>query len=291
MVFLSLPEVCSACGGPARVPLSRRTYPLRARAPSPSAMGTSYSTTGMAVFNGEMVVNEGKPVPAGFHTTTVCCFCFCWAGPRCVAPALFRPPCCVRPPFLVHAVTASPPQPHRLRARAPASYTGIPEGSLPVPAEEGEAIMARWKGLWKVTPMDSPTIVYTDATFFEDKVTLSGGVHNQIVAVANTPAVSKLYLFRAPDGTLFMDNLGTMVVSESPSELVYATAVRGARSLLTRVVAVQPIEMQREKSGFFGFAATGSLVDELAKLAKLKDSGATTEEEFSTTKAKLLSKA
>ena len=147
---------------------------------------------------GVQVTNDGDPVPPG--TKGTCCLCI--------------------PLF---------------------TYSGIPEGTTRVPEDEEKEILKRWYGHWKLIDLGSAgpgvgnRLAFTDGYIDGNILALSGGMHNTTqhvgsigdshyrqsitTAVANAPQKQRLSLWRGTDGTLYIDNTGTRIVSETPTEL------------------------------------------------------------------------
>ena len=124
---------------------------------------------------------------------------------------------------------------------APYSYLGIPREACVVEEKEAAAIVARWKGTpyshfyrlaavephglegpWGGPPIASFETVYIS----EDGMLFSGGTHEQsrgnnkgTRVVQNAPYKHKLVLRRGADGELYLDNLGSRVLEDSPAEL------------------------------------------------------------------------
>jgi hypothetical protein len=110
---------------------------------------------------------------------------------------------------------------------------GIPDGSQPLPESEKDALCTKLKGNWKLQPLQAAnggnSIQYTDVFVRDDVMILSGGMHNRTqyvgghdthhgtiqTAVSNPTIEQKIIPFRAPDGTLFVDNIGSILVRQS----------------------------------------------------------------------------
>lgn len=202
--------------------------------------------------------------------------------------------------------------------------TGVPSGSVSLSTEEKNAILRRWAGYWKVAPVPPMSlkghnakfyIQYTDAYLNGDTMTLWGGTHEGVrsttgtlkstgrplepqskakvslateASIANEGQVNKLVLFRAPDGTLYLDNIGTFLVREEAGELEMQTAM-GWKICFFRDPAAQAVAQAS--------VAASKMMDrgedvpgKIAKLKELHDSGAITMDEFNEGKAKLLSR-
>ena len=151
--------------------------------------------------DGVQVYNDGNPIPPGTEASLNSCLC-------CSA-TLFK-------------------------------YSGIPEGTTRVPEAEEKEILQRWYGHWKIiVPGSARTVntfgrlTFTDGYIDGNILTLSGGVEyvpvyytdagddtpSDTKAVANAPQKQRLSLWRGTDGTLYIDNTGSRVVSETPTEL------------------------------------------------------------------------
>ena len=210
-------------------------------------------TSGVKKENGMQIYNDGEPALPGWGPT--CC---------CKAVKLF-------------------------------TVTGIPKGTPRVPEAEEKEILARWAGTHNIVPLSTGgaggnVVAYTVAHIEGNVMTISGGMHNStqrvgdrpvVMAVANEPQQQRLKFWRGADGTLYIDNIGSKLVSESPSEIKILNAL-GMDMLLRReggVVAVGVVVAAMDR---------GDVGSELQKLADLKKSGALTDEEFAAAKAKLL---
>ena len=152
--------------------------------------------------DGVQVYNDGNPIPPGTEASLNSCLC-------CSA-TLFK-------------------------------YSGIPEGTTRVPEAEEKEILQRWYGHWKLHDLGSAgpgvgnRLAFTDGYIDGNILALSGGMHNTTqhvgsigdshyrqsitTAVANAPQKQRLSLWRGTDGTLYIDNTGSRVVSETPTEL------------------------------------------------------------------------
>ena len=133
--------------------------------------------------DGVQVYNDGNPIPPGTEASLNSCLC-------CSA-TLFK-------------------------------YSGIPEGTTRVPEAEEKEILQRWYGHWGLHNLGSAGaggyIRFTDGYIDGNILALSGGM--------NTPdgwrqlsQKQRLSLWRGTDGTLYIDNTGSRVVSETPTEL------------------------------------------------------------------------
>ena len=138
---------------------------------------------------------------------------------------------------------------------------GIPKDTPRVPADEERAILERWKGDWEVVFNEKlankrPNIddihgkqhfggqfflAFERAHFNGDMLKLSGGhhlretreadgsEHGRVVSqkALHYPRRVRLSLWRGADGTLYIDNVGSKVLSESPNELKVRHAGNG----------------------------------------------------------------
>ena len=147
---------------------------------------------GYRVENGMAIYNDGAPAPPGWGPT-YCCI------------KLFK-------------------------------VSGIPEGTPRVPKDEEKAILARWQGRYKIVSLSSPpglkgdTVSFTDAHISGDILEVSGGtrmIHTQhgTIHVPNQPQKQRVSLWRGADDVLYIDNLGSKLVRESPNEIEIMNAM------------------------------------------------------------------
>ena len=158
---------------------------------------------------GVQVYNDGDPLPPG--TKATCCVCI--------------------PLF---------------------TYSGIPEGTTRVPEDEEMEILKRWYGHWKLIDLGSAgpgvgnRLAFTDGFIDGNILALSGNIlgaqahlqgyridalridevceesgHDKATMAAYYRQTQKqrLSLWRGTDSTLYIDNTGTRLVSETPTEL------------------------------------------------------------------------
>ena len=145
---------------------------------------------------------------------------------------------------------------------------GLPEGCKPLSPDEIQPILDRWQGEWQVQPLPPMAIKgfnskfyvqYTTAHIDGDNVILSGGFHDEKrvsksqgkiggfdgfggtsvnlstttnVQVQNEGQINKLIFFRAPDGKLYVDNVGSYIESEQPNRIRFITAQEYPMTLL-----------------------------------------------------------
>ena len=167
--------------------------------------------SGYRVENGVVVYNGGAPAPPGWGVTYCCCI----------------------PIFKV---------------------SGIPEGTPRVPKDEEKAILARWQGRYKIVSLSSPpgikgdVVSFTDVHVKGDILEISGGtrmIHTQhgTIHVPNQPQKQRVSLWRGADGVLYIDNIGSKLVRESPTQLEMKNAL--GFGLRWDRVAPAPMQMER----------------------------------------------
>ena len=161
--------------------------------------------------DGVQVYNDGNPIPPGTEASIACCL-------FCHSPGI--------------------------------AYSGIPEGTTRVPEAEEKEILQRWYGHWKLYtpstcrsagPFSRARLAFTDGDIDGNILALSGNIlgeraqlqgysidvlklecgHDKATAAAYYRQTQKqrLSLWRGTDGTLYIDNTGTRIVSETPTEL------------------------------------------------------------------------
>eukprot|EP01083_Nonionella_stella_P064853 169425_1 len=153
--------------------------------------------------------------------------------------------------------------------------SGVPAGSKPISDEEKQEILNRWEGQWDVQPLPRMAVKgpsakfyveYTAAYFDDENIILSGGTSQDTrtakskgsvstgvftsaqmnattkykVDAPNEGQVNKLIFLRSPDGSLFIDNVGTRLVSEEPGKLKFKTAAGWPMVLRRDVVPQAP---------------------------------------------------
>ena len=166
--------------------------------------------SGYRVENGVQIYNDGAPAPPGWGPT-YCCI------------KLFK-------------------------------VSGIPEGTPRVPKDEEKAILARWQGRYKIVSLSSPpgitgnVVSFTDAHIQGDILEISGGtrmIHTPhgIINMPNQPQKQRLSLWRGADGVLYIDNIGSKLVRESPTQLEMKNAL--GFGLRWDRVAPAPMQMER----------------------------------------------
>jgi len=95
---------------------------------------------------------------------------------------------------------------------------GIPVGSVSLSQYEKDQLCQRLAGHWKIQPLQGlpfRTVQYTDAMIRDDSIILTGGMHNSPYGAFIDTQEQKIIPFRAPNGTLFVDNIGSILVRDS----------------------------------------------------------------------------
>merc|ERR1712048_231988 len=128
-----------------------------------------------------------------------------------------------------------------LRVFANVKVRGIPVGSVPLTPSEKQELLDKVQGHWKLQPlqgMGTNTIKHTNAFVRNDTIILSGGEvtvsqgyqpqgYQHHRTTKKTTTEQKIIPFRSPDGTIFVDNIGTILVriSEDNGELEFDNAL------------------------------------------------------------------
>lgn len=120
-----------------------------------------------------------------------------------------------------------------------AEVVGIPKGAVELVGPELEHVHKILSGNWKVQPLQSSVgsaqHQYTEA-FFNTRnstIILSGGTHTEVhkvmgdngrpvdmhVAVPNPTVEQRAIFFRGPDGTIYLDNIGSHIVDDEPGQI------------------------------------------------------------------------
>ena len=218
--------------------------------------------------DGVQVYNDGDPIPPGTQASITCCLC-------CHSPGI--------------ALT----------------YSGIPEGTTRVPEAEEKEILQRWYGHWGLHNLGSAGAGggsrFTDGYIDGNILALSGGM--------NTPdgwrqlsQKQRLSLWRGTDGTLYIDNTGTRIVSETPTELkIKNSSSGGSPSTIMRGVGFD-MAFVREGGGappagvvVQGMAAPiapvmerGDPAERLIEAKKLLDQGLISQSDFDAKKKEIM---
>lgn len=108
----------------------------------------------------------------------------------------------------------------------------------------------------------------------------------------------KLILFRAPNGTLYLDNIGSYLLAEEPGERIEIQTAMGWKMVLFREPGSQPVQSSAraaaqsssnmDRGGVGHGIGNDDIPSKIAGLKKLKDSGAITESEYEKKKRDLL---
>ena len=123
-------------------------------------------------------------------------------------------------------------------------FLGVPDEACDLKEEEAAAILARWKGSYKLMPRnigperlgEAPFVTFTNVSISDDGMCFSGGSHtvrkwikikrgsrrgrrkSTTTGRANEPTEWKPMLRRGGEGELYVDNLGSQIVEEDPKE-------------------------------------------------------------------------
>jgi len=140
-------------------------------------------------------------------------------------------------------------------------YLGIPAPAIDVKEEAAAAILARWKGHYKVKVAESkpegrgperlfqaanksfydysPLHNFTSVHINDDSMCFSGGSTDYTTGgnsegqgggvINNLPVALKLTLRRGVDDELYLDNLGSRIIEDSPTSS-RSSCTKGARS-------------------------------------------------------------
>jgi hypothetical protein len=127
------------------------------------------------------------------------------------------------------------------------AFLGIPREACDVEEKEAAAIVARWKGSYKLVPVaPGPETVrnsvkgesfakYENVYISVDGMIFTGGIFNTTKKGVRKylPYTHKLVLRRVPDGELYLDNFGSRILEESPGEL-RIELYQGGKIVLTK---------------------------------------------------------
>jgi hypothetical protein len=196
---------------------------------------------------------------------------------------------------------------------------GIPSGSVELTSHEKNEILLRWAGNWSIVPIPTNSIkdarnapffvAYESAHINNDTITLSGGTHGETmksttkadddwfgfdtwttktknVPVRNEPKESKILLYRGPNGTLYIDNIGSYILAEEPQARIEIQWAMGWKTILFRdaVLDVGGRTVRNQKMD----RGDEDVPSKMVSLKELRDSGVITESEFSQKKRELL---
>mmetsp|Transcript_2239 Transcript_2239/g.5029 ORF Transcript_2239/g.5029 Transcript_2239/m.5029 type:complete len:283 (+) Transcript_2239:29-877(+) len=185
---------------------------------------------------------------------------------------------------------------------------GLQQGSIALDPVEKANLIARLEGNWKIQPLqvlkDTRTkknVEFTDVLVRGDKIILSGGVHNGgwTTSVTNQTEEQTIRPYRAPDGTIYIDNFGSILISESSDggevELDNALGIKflwqrgwkqmagGAPTGAAAVVTATPVTAMP--------TSTTGVATEISALKRLMDQGILTKDEYEKGKANVLAPA
>ena len=216
---------------------------------------------------GVQVTNDGDPVPPG--TKGTCCLCI--------------------PLF---------------------TYSGIPEGTTRVPEAEEKEILKRWYGHWKLIDLGSAgpgvgnRLAVTDGYIDGNILALSGGMHNRTqhvgsyndsshdsyvtTAVANAPQKQRMSLWRGTDGTLYIDNTGSRVVSETPTELKIKNSIGFDMAYVRQGAPPAGVVVQGMAAPIAPVMERDDPAERLAAAKKMLDQGLISQSDFEAKKKEIL---
>ena len=223
--------------------------------------------------DGVQVYNDGNPIPPGTEASLNSCLC-------CSA-TLFK-------------------------------YSGIPEGTTRVPEAEEKEILQRWYGHWKLHDLGSAgpgvgnRLAFTDGYIDGNILALSGGMHNTTqhvgsigdshyrqsitTAVANAPQKQRLSLWRGTDGTLYIDNTGSRVVSETPTELKIKNSIGFDMAYVREGAGASPagVVVQGMAAPIAPVMERDDPAERLAAAKKMLDQGLISQSDFEAKKKEIL---
>ncbi len=216
---------------------------------------------------GVQVYNDGDPLPPG--TKATCCVCI--------------------PLF---------------------TYSGIPEGTTRVPEDEEKEILKRWYGHWKLVDLGSAgpgvgnRLAFTDGYIDGNILALSGGMQNTTqhigsynddtynrsitTAVANAPQKQRLSLWRGTDGTLYIDNTGSRVVSETPTELKIKNSIGFDMAYVRQGAPPAGVVVQGMAAPIAPVMERDDPAERLAAAKKMLDQGLISQSDFEAKKKEIL---
>ena len=223
--------------------------------------------------DGVQVYNDGNPIPPGTQASITCCLCC-----HCPDAAL--------------------------------TYSGIPEGTTRVPEAEEKEILKRWYGHWKLIDLGSAgpgvgnRLAFTDGYIDGNILALSGGMHNTTqhvgsigdshyrqsitIAVANAPQKQRLSLWRGTDGTLYIDNTGSRVVSETPTELKIKNSIGFDMAYVRQGAPPAGVVVQGMAAPIAPVMERDDPAERLAAAKKMLDQGLISQSDFEAKKKEIL---
>ncbi len=221
--------------------------------------------------DGVQVYNDGNPIPPGTEASLNYCLC--------CSKTLFK-------------------------------YSGIPEGTTRVPEAEEKEILQRWYGHWKLHDLGSAgpgvgnRLAFTDGYIDGNILALSGGMHNTTqhigsynddtynrsitTAVANAPQKQRLSLWRGTDGTLYIDNTGSRVVSETPTELKIKNSIGFDMAYVRQGAPPAGVVVQGMAAPIAPVMERDDPAERLAAAKKMLDQGLISQSDFEAKKKEIL---
>ena len=223
--------------------------------------------------DGVQVYNDGNPIPPGTEASLNYCLC--------CSKTLFK-------------------------------YSGIPEGTTRVPEAEEKEILQRWYGHWKLHDLGSAgpgvgnRLAFTDGYIDGNILALSGGMHNTTqhvgsigdshyrqsitTAVANAPQKQRLSLWRGTDGTLYIDNTGSRLVSETPTELKIKNSIGFDMAYVREGAGASPagVVVQGMAAPIAPVMERGDPAERLIEAKKLLDQGLISQSDFDAKKKEIM---
>ena len=202
--------------------------------------------------DGVQVYNDGNPIPPGTQASITCCLC-------CHSPDI--------------------------------AYSGIPEGTTRVPEAEEKEILQRWYGHWGLHNLGSAGAGgfyrFTDGYIDGNILALSGGM--------NTPdgwrqlsQKQRLSLWRGTDGTLYIDNTGTRIVSETPTELKIKNSIGFDMAYVRQGAPPAGVVVQGMAAPIAPVMERDDPAERLAAAKKMLDQGLISQSDFEAKKKEIL---
>jgi hypothetical protein len=203
--------------------------------------------------DGVQVYNDGNPIPPGTQASSTCC---CFHHPD-----------------------------------AALTYSGIPEGTTRVPEAEEKEILQRWYGHWGLHNLGSAGAGggsrFTDGYIDGNILALSGGM--------NTPdgwrqlsQKQRLSLWRGTDGTLYIDNTGSRVVSETPTELKIRNSIGFDMAYVRQGAPPAGVVVQGMAAPIAPVMERDDPAERLAAAKKMLDQGLISQSDFEAKKKEIL---
>ena len=204
--------------------------------------------------DGVQVYNDGNPIPPGTEASLNSCLC-------CSA-TLFK-------------------------------YSGIPEGTTRVPEAEEKEILQRWYGHWKlhnlgpVGPGSGASLAFTEGYIDGNILALSGGM-NLSDGWRQQTQKQRLSLWRGTDGTLYIDNTGSRVVSETPTELKIKNSIGFDMAYVREGAPPAGVVVQGMAAPIAPVMERGDPAERLIEAKKLLDQGLISQSDFDAKKKEIM---